>query len=184
MKTNLLGLSRHIPADVKNEVRKKCGFGCVICAFPIIEYEHVDPVFVKANAHDPAGIALLCPNCHSKVTRRQYSKDKVIQAMQSPKALENGIVSDFFCFSDEFPAIQFGGVKMSECNIPIMVGGESLFEFTLNDGHFSLTGKFYDSKGNLSLEIIDNEWVCSTKIWDLEIIGPRIIIREKKNGPK
>ncbi|KKF38955.1 HNH endonuclease [Hafnia alvei] len=184
MRKNKFGLSRHIPSEVKSAVRKRCGFGCVICAFPIVEYEHVEPVFVKAEQHDPNGIALLCPNCHSKVTRRQYSKQKVITAMKSPKALENGFVRDFLNFNNHFPEIHFGGVIFAECNIPLMIGDENILKFSMDNGVFSLSGRFYDSHGKLSLEIIDNEWLCSSNIWDMELVGPRIIIRERKRGPK
>lgn len=50
---NKFGLSRYIPSDVKLQVRKNSGFGCVICGMGIIHYEHVDPEFHVAQTHDP-----------------------------------------------------------------------------------------------------------------------------------
>jgi hypothetical protein len=74
---NRFGLSRDIPRGIKREVRRRSGFGCVICGCAIFEYEHVDPPFSEAKQHDPSGITLLCGQCHSYVTRGVWSKDKV-----------------------------------------------------------------------------------------------------------
>ena len=87
---NIHGLPREIPASVKKEVRKRDGFGCVFCAVPIIEYEHVDPLFAEAKEHKSSGITLLCPTCHAKVTKNQISKELVKDAMERPAALRGG----------------------------------------------------------------------------------------------
>ncbi len=93
MTENKYGLKRSIPAEVKREVRKRCGFGCVICGNGIDDYEHVDPPFKDAKEHDPNGIALLCPNCHAKKTRGFGSANIVCNALKKP-----------FCFSKGYTA--------------------------------------------------------------------------------
>lgn len=47
MNKNQHGLSRNISEDIKQEVRKKSGFGCIICGLGIYEYEHIDPEFKR-----------------------------------------------------------------------------------------------------------------------------------------
>ncbi|EPV3657267.1 HNH endonuclease [Citrobacter sedlakii] len=181
-KVNKFGLSRNIPASVKREVRKRCGFGCVICACPIIEYEHIDPPFHLAKEHLVESIALLCPNCHAKVTKRLYPKDKVKKALLNPAAFNKGVTSLIHEFDSGFPVIKFGGSTFYECNIPLVVRNENILEINMQDQVALISGRFYDSKGRLSLEIIENEWVCGVNNWDVEIIGPRLIIKEKKHG--
>ena len=40
------------------------------------------------------------------------------------------------------------------------------------------SGVFTDSRGNISLEIEDNEWKAYSNLWDVEVKGPTITIRE------
>lgn len=179
---NKYGLTRSIPVSVKLEVRKRCGFGCVICAVPIVEYEHVEPTFAEAKEHNPDAIALLCPSCHARVTKGLFSKDKVKLAMREPAALKAGSVVDIFDFCGAHPKIIFGGAILENCKIPIMIKGEPLLEIEKGDNGFLISGKFYGSDGVLSLEIIKNEWICSSEVWDLNIVGPRITIKEKEKS--
>ncbi|ELY2820324.1 hypothetical protein SMC58_004277, partial [Cronobacter dublinensis] len=181
---NQYGLSRAIPAEVKRQIRQKCGFGCVICASPIIEYEHVDPIFVSAKEHSPEAMTLLCPTCHAKVTKRIYSKEKIKKAMRDPAARIQGKISDKLDFSEGEPLIKFGGETFVNCKIPVMFQGEPLLQIEIEDGETLISGRFYDSKGNLSLEIIKNEWVCDNRCWDVRVIGPTISVIEKKAGPR
>ena len=127
MEVNKFGLSRVIPAEIKREIRQQCGFGCVICGLGIIQYEHVDPEFKDAKKHDPANMTLLCPQCHSKVTTKMWSKSRVKLAMRMPKCLQQGYSNEFFDFPERNPSLIFGGVKLSNCKIPIQVANYPLF---------------------------------------------------------
>jgi hypothetical protein len=182
MTRNAHGLSRDIPPDVKRQVRKRCGFGCVICGLGIIDYEHVDPEFKDAKTHDPAAIALLCPSHHAKVTRNVWPKDAVVAALKNPKALQLGAVRDTFFFSAN-PTLVFGGATLSNCPTPVEVAGKPLFSVKPPiepGGPFLFSGLFNDSHGNLSLQIKDNEWSATTDAWDIESVGGRIVIREEQ----
>ena len=181
---NKHGLSRTIPEPVKLEVRQRCGFGCVVCASPIVEYEHVIPTYADAKEHSPNAIALLCPTCHAKVTKRLYSKEKIIKAMESPAALQKGTVADILDFSDRHPTIIFGGATFESCTVPIMFQNEPLLTIEKENNAFLISGKFYDSQGIVNLELIKNEWVCSARHWDVQVVGPRITIIEKRKGPR
>jgi hypothetical protein len=57
---NRFGLSRHISHEVKAEIRRRSKFGCVRCRNAIYTYEHIDPPFSDAKAHDPGAIPPLC----------------------------------------------------------------------------------------------------------------------------
>jgi hypothetical protein len=182
MTVNVYGLSRTIPAEVKRLVRQRCGFGCVICGLGIVQYEHVDPEFKDARTHDPDCIALLCPQCHAKVTTRMWSKARVKLAMRSPKCKQVGYTREFFDFIEDHPMIRFGGVLLRNCPTPIQVAGYPLFSIKppeSPDAPFLLSGMFTDANGNVSLVIEDNEWQAFTTAWDIEVQGQSITIRER-----
>jgi hypothetical protein len=178
---NKHGLARTIPAAIKREVRQRCGFGCVVCGLGVIQYEHVDPEYNDALKHEADKIALLCPQCHAKVTTGFWSKDKVKQAMNNPACKKSGFSKEVFDFSGGHPTLQFGGMSLSNCPIPIQVVGKPLFKIEPPEEEgapFRLSGFFCDSTGEVTLEIIENEWLASSSSWDVEVSGGAIIIRE------
>lgn len=175
------GLSRDIPADVKRAVRHACGYGCVICGCAIVEYEHVDPPFNEAREHDPRSITLLCPQCHAKVTRGFVSKQTVQEAMLNPRCRNQGYANEFFDIGRTHPTLVFAGMTIAETAIPIQVRGIALFqvqEAEEDGGPFRLDGTFYNSRGELSLQIIQNEWREMSSSWDVEAVGGVITIRD------
>jgi len=178
---NKHGLNRKIPAEVKREVRQRCGFGCVVCGLGIVQYEHVDPEFHEAQQHEAENITLLCPQCHAKVTTGFWSKDKIKQAMTNPTCKRQGFTKEVFDFCDGHPILQFGGMSLSNCPIPIEVAGRPLFKIEkpeMEGGPFRLSGIFCDKNGAVTLTIIENEWIASADNWDVEVSGGAIVVRE------
>lgn len=183
MTHNKFGLSRTIPSNIKRQVRQRDGFGCVICGLGIVQYEHVDPEFHNAKIHDPNAIALLCPQCHAKVTNRMWSKSRVKLAMRHPKCKQIGYAREFFDFIDGHPVLHFGGMLLSNCSTPIEVGGHPLFKIDppeFSGEPFLFSGLFTDSRGDISLQIDNNEWKAYSNSWDVEVKGPTITIREDR----
>lgn len=179
--TNQYGLPRYIPEKVRREVRRRDGFGCVFCATPIIDYEHVDPLYVDAHEHLAAAITLLCPTCHRKVTSRQISKDLVKEAMKNPAAKMAGVVRDQVYFCDTHPTVIIGGQKLIRCKIPIHISGHDVFKIEHEDGKYLLSAKFWDSEGKQTLSIVKNEWIVSSdNVWDFKVEGNKFHIKEKE----
>lgn len=179
---NKHGLSRDIPADVKRQVRKACGFGCVMCGLSICDYEHVDPPYSEAKEHDPSAITLLCPQCHAKVTRGFLSKDTVKSAMMDPFCKRKGFANEFFDLGKTHPSIIFAGVTLRNCPIPIEFRGIPLFEIKEGEepgAPFRLSATFYNTRGEQSLKIVDNEWQVAGWNWDVEVTGGSIVIRDR-----
>lgn len=182
---NKFGLKRSIPESVKREVRKKSEFGCVICGSIPYEYEHVIPEFHEAEKHDPNCITLLCGNCHGKVTRKIISKETVIKKMEIPynlhadkvKGYEIEILPEIGPFKVKLGNIIGENVKNFLC-----VDGEPLLSLRKSEGNelCILNADFKNKQGESILKIIDNEWIASKESWDIECIGTKIIIREKK----
>lgn len=181
---NAFGLSRKIPSNIKREVRQRDNFGCILCAFPIVQYEHVDPLFCVAKEHKAAGITLLCPTCHVKVTNKLISKSLIKEAMQNPKAKLLEKVSDALIFTKSHPTVKVGGATFTRCNIPLRYQDQNIISISKDSDHFFLNGMFWDSKGNQTLTIVDNEWIVNPRVvWDLEVIGNTVTIREKERKP-
>lgn len=182
---NKYGLPRSIPADVKREVRKRCGFGCIVCGCGLIQYEHVDPEFHEAKIHDPESIVTLCPTCHASVTSKFWSKERVKRHALEPACLKEGFLKHVFDFyTDNHPAVQFGGALLKNCPVPIEVFGTPLIEIKppeVKGGPFLLSGTFCDRAGSPTLKIVDNEWIAFSDSWDVEVSAGGIVVR---NGPR
>lgn len=180
---NQYGLTRSIPIEIKRQVRKKCGYGCVICGAAIIEYEHVRPEFSKARAHTAEGITLLCPTCRSKKTRGFLSSKIVLSAMENPKAVRDGFAISNLEAGNKHPYVTVGGMTLRNCTTPIQVSGVPLIEIEsaeVANGPFQLSASFFDQVGLPSLFIRQNEWMVSSNVWDAEVTGGRITVR---SGP-
>jgi hypothetical protein len=180
---NRHGLSRYIDADIKRQIRRDCGFGCVICGASIITYEHIDPEFNDATEHDPAHMALLCEGCHGKVTRKFWSKAKVINARRLPKCRTVGFSHGEFDFGERSPYIKFAGFTFRNCPTPLSVSGIPVFSIEAPeelDAPFRLSATFADPQGKTCLEIVRNEWKLSSGLWDAECVGGRIEIRSQE----
>ena len=181
-KVNKHGLPRRIPPEIKRQIRKNAGFGCVICGNGITEYEHVDPEYHDAKEHDPEKMTLLCGNHHNKVTRGMLSKDTVKAAMLNPICKQQGFSNDFFDFGLNHPTILIGGNIFKKVYIPVIIKSAPLFIIKPPEekgASFNLSCYFWKADETDSLIIEDNEWKAGTNNWDVEVMGNRITVREK-----
>ncbi|MFP5500736.1 MAG: HNH endonuclease [Gammaproteobacteria bacterium] len=177
---NQYGLGRTVPAAVKREIRSRCGFGCVICGLAYYDYEHFDPDFKDAKAHDPNGMTLLCMQCNQKRARGTLSAETVSRANANPKCKSDGFASELFDFGPEPVVVKFAGVTFIDCPILIQVCGIDLLSFSPPKdagGPVLLSGFLADSSGAITLKIVDNEWYAGDENWDVEVSGPKITIR-------
>jgi hypothetical protein len=152
----------------------------VICGLAIAQYEHIDPPFAEARSHDPKRIALLCGACHDRVTRGFWSKDRVLKARKSPKTFKDSFARDAFDLKSPFDLLLGDNhIQNVRCIIRKSTGDEW---FTIDppeapDAPPRISAKFFGSHETPELEIINNEWRCSTGVWDLKISGPEIEVR-------
>ncbi len=165
---------------MKRQIRQECGFGCVKCGLAIAQYEHIDPPFAEAKDHDPQKMALLCGSCHDRVTRKIWSKDLVLSARQSPITFRQGFAKDAFDFINPFELF-LGDSHFQDIHCIVRRNtGEEWFTIDppeASDAPPQISAKFFGPSGLLELEIVKNDWRCSTGIWDLQISGPVMEIR-------
>ena len=183
MTTNRYGLSRDIPRRIKHKVRQACGYGCVVCANAIYHYEHIDPPFALAREHDPRKIALLCGACHDKVTRRVWSKQRVLEALKNPKAKELGYSSFILDIGGgDGLVVNIGRTEFVGLENIILIDAEPLLSVRPPETDGSpprLSARFFDRAGNEIAAIVDNEWRGTTDTFDIETRGPTTTVRSK-----
>lgn len=193
---NRHGLSRRVPAEVQRVIRKRCGFGCVICGFGFYEYEHFNPDFADATEHNPKGMTLLCSQCNQKRARGRLSAASVALANANPKCLQQGFANELFDFHSKPLEIVFGGLEFYNCEHLIVVNDRPILSVKPSSEPNSpmlLSGVFCDVLGREMLRINENEWSVKSDNWDVNCEGSRITIRSaprqialvlKMNPPK
>lgn len=184
-KINRFGLSRHIPEEVKLEVRKRCGFGCVSCGRGIIQYDHFAPEFVDATEHNASGITLLCGSCHDEKRHGLLSNSQVAALNADPFCLKNGNAFGRFRLTSANPVVMLGTSEFRECKVILEVGGERVLWFTKpddpNEG-IHLNARFRDEFGEIIFEIKRNEWTIGDELWDVSTSGNGVVIRSRKRN--
>lgn len=172
---NTFGLTRAIPEAVKREVRQRCGFGCVVCGSAIYDYEHFDPEFKDARAHDPKGIALLCPNCHRDKGNGLLPEEEYIRRIHSPITFERGFSSRTAWLSQKFaPEILLGNLTFSGGTSVLRIGGKIFLGFEPPEQSETpprLNYRIHDQRGYEVFSIIGNEIRCHNEAFDIEATG-------------
>ncbi len=181
MTQNKQGLSRSIGEKVKRTIRKRCGFGCVICGCAVYEYHHFGTAFSQANVHDPESITLLCPTCHGQITRGIWSDQKAIEANGSPKALEDGFSTFYLDVAPKADyQVRIGQFTFSNLQEIVTIDGACILGVQPPEETGTpprIQAMFFDRNGELAAEIVNNEWIGSTDEFDIENNGPRLKVR-------
>ncbi len=178
--------SRNIPLPIQREVRQRCGFGCVICGFPLYEYDHLKG-WTNVHEHVADDIILLCDKHHREVTSGLLPRRKVMEANKLPYNLKTGQSKPYILhFEGNSCSIQIGGNYFTTNytgqpteSIPLIVDGIPLIGFVLEDGHLLLNLILFDQFNDVVLRIINNHLFYSISPWDIQLVGKTLTVREK-----
>jgi hypothetical protein len=173
-----------IPEVVKREVRRRCGFGCVICGIPIYEYDHI-PGYAIVQRHESSEITLLCDKHHTEKTRRLLDIDTVVAANSNPYNLRRGVsTSNLMHYTGDQCYVAVGSVLLTRTYqgpgttcAAIMIDSVPMIAFTLEAGHLLLTLNAFDRDGRHILQIDRNHLAYSMHPWDITFSGDRLTIR-------
>lgn len=177
---NKHNLKRYVPVKVQEEVRRRCGFGCVICGAAWYDYEHFDPDFKDAKSHEADGITLLCMQHNQRRNRKTLSVETVRIANANPKCLQQGFSNETFDYGSEPIEVVFANSTFVDCPIIISINNISILSIrspTEEGMPYSVSAFFTDANGLVTLKIIDNVFYIGAENWDVECIGPRITVR-------
>lgn len=181
MSVNKHNLPRRIPSPVRRKVRQRCGFGCIVCGYAIIQYHHFNPEFADAIEHNADGITLLCGRCHDKA-HAYFTPGRINELNQNPKCLQTGYTRDDFLFlaSDKIH-FQIGSATFRNHavilydDIPLMA-----FAQPMDKGEpLLLSARMETQDGKQLMEIEDNEWRVGVDHFDVETVANSLTIRKK-----
>ncbi len=177
---NRFGLSRDIPTEVRRRVRRRCGFGCVICGSAIVTYEHFDPPFRDARVHRPDGITLLCGTHQLESSKGLLSKESISLANAKPVCHEIGFAAQTLDLGNHRPTLILGGTDFSECGPGIAFNDRWLFRVRPPEPHskrWRLSAVFHAPDGAIATEIRDNELLVPAGPFEIEQVGRRLLVR-------
>lgn len=174
-----------IEDGIKREVRQRCGFGCVMCGRPFYQYDHLLG-WANVKRHVASEITLLCGSHHDEKTKKLLPNEIVIKANENPFNVVNSVTAPhtlYYGGSDYSIVIggwEFRGKSQgSGTRDAIRMDGESLIGVRIEDDHFLLNLNIYNAHDELVLCIVDNELILNTCMWDIEVEGSTITIRER-----
>ena len=152
----------------------------MICGQVICTYEHIDPPWVDAKEHDASKMALLCYQCHGKVTKGLVSKNAVWTAKGSPAAKKQEYAREIFAYEGEHLAIQFGPITVHNCLVAIAVARVPIVwvDPPKEEGEpWLFNARFWNADGKETFSIEDNVWTVNAENWDVQTTGNNIVIR-------
>ena len=183
--------NRHIPAPVAREVRQRCGFCCVLCGQPIVEYEHMIP-FADVQEHNASDITLLCSQCHRKKTSGLISVDAIREADQNPymKSCEKS-APEMFSYPNNLPyLLEVGscGLMIAHPHVneidAIVIDSVSFLKLKNDKGRLLLSIAVTDRMGRPLVVIIDNVLQVYPDAWDIVFQGTTLEVRQDPIGTR
>jgi hypothetical protein len=174
-----------ISDDDKREVRRRCGFGCVICGIPIYHYDHMLG-YARVQRHRPEEITLLCGLHHDLKTRGILPNEEVIAANERPANLRHGATAPFTWsrFRNQCDIVlgsdvyRMAGINEGDLFTVFLVDGRILLGLRYLDEHLLFTFAIFDEYNLPLLRIVDNEMLLRVDQWDVEVEGPRLVLRQ------
>jgi hypothetical protein len=184
MTTNRFGLSRDIPSDVKRRVRRRCGFGCVVCGSAIHTFEHFDPPFRDATAHHEEGITLLCGSHQLESSKGLLSLESIREANANPCCHQRGYAAHVLDLGNERPRLLIGGSDVTDCGSGLAFNDCWLLRVREPEEHskrWRLSARFSDRNGNLACEIRDNELILPARAFDIEQTARTLVVGREQD---
>jgi hypothetical protein len=180
-----------IKDSIKLLVRQKCGFGCIVCGDPIVEYHHITE-HAKGGDDTVENLALLCPTHHSEHHKGILKRKTLENFAANPFSLRSENRKPIHLEIDGlFPIIvgntSFGYTRSAEDGFqfsPIQIADDyEPFTFTVEDGKPLLSLRYIDAGGRTCLEIQKNEIVYNSGVFDFYIKSNRIELFLEKRVP-
>ncbi|MEV4771019.1 HNH endonuclease signature motif containing protein [Micromonospora humida] len=177
-------VGRKIPSQIKRDVRRRCGFGCVVCGLPLYEYDHLLG-FAEVKRHLAEEITLLCDKHHRERTSGMLPTAAVVAADASPYNLHRGTSSPYHLhFSGDECYVQVGSSKFmvgrpigDTVLLPIVIDNFAPLSFRSEDGRLLLGVELHDEHDQVVLSVVDNELVYAVGSWDIEFVGRNLVLR-------
>lgn len=170
-----------VPDPIKRDVRRRCGFGCVICGLPIYEYDHMTP-YSQVGKHEASNLTLLCPDHHSQKTRGLLAEAAVRAADASPANLKAGVSRPMAVLggTEQLTVVLGGNYFVSPGGsffAPLVVDDVVLLGVEVQDGQALLHALFFNQYNEPVLRVVASEVVYAVDAWDIEFMGQALTLR-------
>lgn len=174
-----------VSAGIKRQVRKRCGFGCVICGVPIYEYEHMlEWAIVKR--HVAEEITLLCPTHHTEKTKGLLPLKKLAAANIDPFNKRIGSTKNYPLHYDGTTIkmilgnseVSYSNIENGKFVIPLLIDNDALIYFNVEDDQIFVNLNMFNSNNDCVFQVIANEIIINLENWDVEWVGLKLTIRE------
>lgn len=172
-----------VPEGVKVAVRRRCGFGCVMCGSPVYDYEHI--LGYGRTGHDPQHMTLLCPEHHREKTAGRLPLAQVIEADASPhnKRQIMGKPMPLYFSGDRFSIFLASNridhylPEHARRGTSIMVDGIPVLGVARDHDRVLLTANLRDQDNQPVLIVRKGELRTATDAWDILFVGRTLTIR-------
>jgi hypothetical protein len=171
-------LSRHVPLDVRRELRKEVGFGCPVkgCDSPYLEYHHFDPAWHVDPHHDPRRMIALCSEHHAKADAWTVEQ---VRALKSSSSRSGNVVGRFEWMRREILAV-VGGNLYYATPVILRVDGQNMVWFERDeDQHLLLNIRMTLPGEEPRTELVNNDWIIQGGPSDVESPpnGSKLVVR-------
>ncbi len=169
------GEGRYISEQIKREVRRRDGFGCIFCGKMLVEYHHIIP-YSENPLHSIDNIVLLCRDHHADVTTNRKSSADVIRARDRSYSSINGTFSKYrFEPGQNLDVVISGSLfrflpNHMGANI-ILINDEVIFSITICNEIPLFTFKVHDWNNDTVIDVQENYVTVLKKPWDIKISG-------------
>lgn len=178
-KVNATGLGRYITADVKKQVQKNFGFGCVLCGAIPVKYDHFRKPFVECDEHDPNDIIPLCYHHEGKKEAGLIGIDQIEDAISRGKKDPS--------HRHEFMSPAFGIRYSNGCSLQcdeheVRLDGQPVFQIRRTGDPncpVELSGEFCDRHGRTVCKVRSNELVFESELLsEVKFVSNRLAVRD------
>lgn len=168
-----------LPEEVARAVRKRCGFGCVICGCPIFQYDHIDGW--RSTGHNPDEMTCLCPTHHMDKTAGRLPVQTVRKANANPVNSTRSFTAGHPTYFDASTTmrIEIGSFTLTtgDNSCGLIVDGEVAFGARVDNGHLRLDVNIDDMSGQRIMRVDDGVLRFASDSWDVKYSGTGIRIR-------
>jgi hypothetical protein len=170
---------------MKRAVRKRCGFGCVICGLPIYHYHHMTD-YELVREHEEDNLTLLCGHHHEETKKPLLPESEVRARNAKPYCLTHQqTAAQLLHYNAMDCLIQIGDMFSFGANLGLTAAGTlpltierlPIIQCRVGEGHFLLSLQAFDEREECIVRIVDNELVISPDVWDAEFVANRLTLR-------
>ncbi|TCO09392.1 hypothetical protein [Natronoflexus pectinivorans] len=174
-----------IKSDIKAFLREEVGFGCPVkdCGSPYLTYHHFNPPWHKCKIHNPKNMIALCLGHHKEADYGIFSDEQLYNLKAEPYLRnEERNPTDKFNWIRKDLIFHIGNNWFINPDITFKKNNIQILRIYKNfDGLSTIDFSIYNKEGHKIFEMLNNDWVITSKISDLECPPSRHQIKLKSD---